>query len=271
MFTGPIVLKGRLKKQFYLNFIKLHCAIKLLVTPSLCLTENEIAYNLLVDFVKEFRIMYGAHFVAHNIHSLIHLPFYVKIHGCLDNFSAYKFENYLGLIKKSISHSRFPLQEAANRILEKVNNMYTGHENTNFNQNHKLSKECDVDNDIFNKDLDCTFSQTINVSYTNYIISTHQVPKNNYIMLMTGDIASVKHILKCKNGDIFLNVSIFKSFDFFNFPFESTIIGSVIIDIKSQSNLMRITVTDIKYKCFFVPLSSDNAVVMSLTHNELSR
>ncbi|KAF0701853.1 Uncharacterized protein FWK35_00035308, partial [Aphis craccivora] len=62
LFTGPIVLKGRLKKQLYLNFIKLHGAIKILVTPSLCLIKNEIAYNLLVDFVKEFRIIYGAHF-----------------------------------------------------------------------------------------------------------------------------------------------------------------------------------------------------------------
>lgn len=82
MFSSPIVLKGRLKKQLYLNFIKLHGAIKILVTPSLCLIKNEIAYNLLVDFDKEFRIIYGAHFVTHNIHSLIHLPFYVKIHGC---------------------------------------------------------------------------------------------------------------------------------------------------------------------------------------------
>lgn len=138
----------------------------------------------------------------------MHLPFYVMIHGCLDNFSAYKFENYLGLIKKSMSHSRFPLQEAANRILEKVNNMYTGHENTNFNQNHKLSNECDVDNNIFNKYLNSTFL-TINLSYTNYIIST-QVPKNNYIKLITGVIASVKHILKCKNVDIFFKCICFQ-------------------------------------------------------------
>jgi len=88
LFTGHIVLKGRLKKQLYLNFIKLHGAIEILVTPGLCLIKNNIAYNLRIDFVKEFRIIYGAHFVTHNIHSLIHLPFYAKIHGCLNNFSA---------------------------------------------------------------------------------------------------------------------------------------------------------------------------------------
>lgn len=30
LYTGPIVLKGRLRKIFYLHFIKLHCAIKML-------------------------------------------------------------------------------------------------------------------------------------------------------------------------------------------------------------------------------------------------
>jgi len=269
LFTGPVVLKGRLKKQLYLNFIKLHGAIKMLVTPGLCLIKNDIAYNLLIDFVKEFRIIYGAHFVTHNIHSLIHLPFYAKIHGCLDNFSAYKFENYLGLIKKSISHSRFPLQEATNRILEKVNNMYTGHENTNFNKTYKLGKECELDNNIFYKDLDCTFYQTITLTNTNYLISTQQVPKNNYIMLTTNEIASVKHISKCKNEDIFFNVFIFKSFNFFYVPFESSVIGSVIVDIKSQSDLMRISVNGIKYKCFYVPLTTEKAVVRTLSHNEI--
>jgi len=101
------------------------------------------------------------------------------------------------------------------------------------------------------------------------IISTQQVPKNNYIMLNTNEIASVKHISKCKSGDIFFNVFIFKSFNFFYIPFESTVIGSVIVDIKSKSDLKRICVNDIKYKCFFVPLTTEKAIVMTLSHNEI--
>lgn len=41
-----------------------------------------------------------ATFVTCNAHNLIHLLFYVKIHTCLGNFEAFKFKNYLGLIKK---------------------------------------------------------------------------------------------------------------------------------------------------------------------------
>lgn len=101
--------------------------------------------------------------------------------------------------------------------------MYTCQKYTNY-QNHKLGKECELDNNIFNKDLVCIFYQTIRLSNTNYIISTQQVPKNNYIMLITNEIASVKHIIKCKNGDIFFNEYIF------NVPYESSVIGSVIVD-----------------------------------------
>jgi len=100
LYSGPIALKGRLRKTFYLHFLKLYCAIKVLVTPVLCIAKNEVVYNLLIDFVAEFKTNYGAQFITHNIHSLIHLPFYVKTHGCLDNFSAFKYESYLGNYKK---------------------------------------------------------------------------------------------------------------------------------------------------------------------------
>jgi len=111
--------------------MKLHCAIKILILPDLCLLNNEIAHNLIVDFVEEFKIHYGAKFVTYNVHSLIHLSFYVKLHGCLDNFSAFKYENYLGLIKKQIKNSQFSLQEAVNRIIEKMNIFYNN--NNYFN------------------------------------------------------------------------------------------------------------------------------------------
>jgi len=44
---------------------------------------------------------------------------YVKVHGCLDNFSCFKYENYLQYIKKSIKSAKYPLQEVTNRIMEK--------------------------------------------------------------------------------------------------------------------------------------------------------
>jgi len=43
------------------------------------------------------------------LHGLIHLPFFVNLHGPLDNFSAFKYENYLKKLKTSMKCCRFPL------------------------------------------------------------------------------------------------------------------------------------------------------------------
>jgi hypothetical protein len=87
--------KRKTNKHILFILNKLYCAIQILVTPVLCAAKNEEGYYLLIDFVTH----YGAHFITHNIYSLINLPFYVKVHICLDNFSAFKYENYLGIIK----------------------------------------------------------------------------------------------------------------------------------------------------------------------------
>lgn len=127
------------------------------------------------------------------------------------------------------------MQEAVNRIQEKTNILYnTNHDdNANLDETHVLSNECDVDNITLNTNHEFTFFQTIKLSSSNYIISTH-VSKNNYILLNTNEIAIVKNIFKCINGNIFLNVFTFKPFNFFEVPLESSMIGSVIVDIKSQ-------------------------------------
>jgi len=97
----------------------LSCAIKILVCPILCQTQINLAEELLRHFVISYNSLYGKHFVSYNVHSLVHLPLYVRIHGALDNFGCFKYENYLQEIKYSIKGGRYPLQKLSNRILEK--------------------------------------------------------------------------------------------------------------------------------------------------------
>lgn len=63
--------------------------------------------------------LYDAHFVTYNVHSLLYLPKYIIIHGCLNNFSCFKYENDLQYIKKSVKSAKYPLQEITNRIIKK--------------------------------------------------------------------------------------------------------------------------------------------------------
>jgi len=61
--------------------------------------------------------LYGKKFISHNVHNLLHLCSDVRIYGCLDNFSAFRFENYMISIKKKEK----PLQQLIKRFSEQEN------------------------------------------------------------------------------------------------------------------------------------------------------
>jgi len=58
----------------------------------------------------------GPQCVNYNVQSLIHLPFYAHLQRSLDNYSLFKYENYLQILKNSIKCCRYPLSEIQNKI-----------------------------------------------------------------------------------------------------------------------------------------------------------
>lgn len=267
LYTGPIILKGRIKKNVYQHFMKLHCAIKILVTPNICIEYNNVAQKLIIEFVNEYADYYGQHFMTYNVHSLIHLSYYVQIHGCLDNFSAFKFENYLGQLKKSIKHSRYPLQEAANRIIENMNIMYNVNNKTSSQISYILGKESENNLNFSISNPGITCYESITILNANYKLCIN-APKNNYVMLLNNQVACIKQIIyKHNDAKVLLSVCTFKSSAYFKFTaISSDILGSVIIDLSSQSDSIEISLDKIKYKCFCIEMS-DNATVFTLSHN----
>lgn len=112
LYTGPINFNNNLTKHQYLHFMSLHCSILILCSSELYIKYNDYANQLLVYFVKNFGNLYGFEFISHNIHNLIHLASDSKMHGPLDDFSSFRFENYLYQMKKNfkmqdIPYSRF--------------------------------------------------------------------------------------------------------------------------------------------------------------------
>lgn len=77
-----------------------------------------MAQQLLEEFVKTFAEIFGEHLVSFNIHGLLHLAECVKLYGPLDDFSAYKFENYMQYLKKIIRKPNGTLQQIFNRTQE---------------------------------------------------------------------------------------------------------------------------------------------------------
>ncbi|KAE9522831.1 hypothetical protein AGLY_016793 [Aphis glycines] len=81
------------------------------------------ARKLVSHFVTSFKSLYGSHNVSYNVHGLLHLVNDVEEFGPVDNFSAYRFENYLGKLKKKIRKDDKPLQQIARRYTEIGNNL----------------------------------------------------------------------------------------------------------------------------------------------------
>lgn len=66
--------------------------------------QNLLYYtrDLLKYFVKSFQYLYGAHFISHNVHGILHLCDDYERYGPLDTCSTFPFENYMKVLKKML-------------------------------------------------------------------------------------------------------------------------------------------------------------------------
>ncbi|XP_063918815.1 uncharacterized protein LOC135134131 [Zophobas morio] len=190
LYTGPIILKDVLPRDKFLHFMSLHTAIRFLCSPELYLKYNNSACDLLRYFVKNFGALYGKEFVSYNVHNLIHLPNDCLLHGNLDEFSAFKCENYLYNIKKMVKTSRRPLQQIVCRLTERLQlNEKTG---VSYPQ-----LEYEVENQL-NENITC-FKK---LKLKNFQIIIND--KDNFVLLSDNSIFCVKYIAKNFNNNIFL-------------------------------------------------------------------
>lgn len=191
LYYGPILLKTHLNKNMYLHFLCLHCAIRILATPELCIKYNAFAQTLLRHFVEHFGDFYGIEHVNHNVHNLIHICDDVLKFGCLDNFSCFKFENYMNIILNTIKVTKFPLKQFVNRVLEKKEFSVLDKK-----VEQQLSKPLCFKN--INNDTVMTYQQVI---YKQFVI---RIKEPNCFLVLEGNLpAKVINIFKL-NGQIYI-------------------------------------------------------------------
>jgi len=83
----------------------------------------------------------------------------------------------------------------------------------------------------------------------------------------------VNHIVKPYNKqEIFLVVQQFvESTSFFMRPIDSKIIDNQIVDTTLLSNIFSTNLNEIKYKCIFIQIMDNKAIVTSLRHSLYNR
>jgi hypothetical protein len=130
LYTGPAVLPGILSENILNHFLLLSVAISLLANPKYCKTYSDYANQLLICFVEQSKVIYGATFVIYNVHALVHLAADVKRYGHLDTFSAFPFENQLQCLKRLVRKGALPLPQVVRRIAER--RQFTLHSPSNW-------------------------------------------------------------------------------------------------------------------------------------------
>lgn len=186
LYTLIILLEDVLPAKYYNHFLKLHCAIRILCTPNDCIKNNDLAKELIKDFVKEFGALYGYHNLSHNVHSLLHLSDDVKHFNCpLDDYSAFKFENFLQYLKKLCRNNHRVLEQINNRFFEKFSiSNYDGDFKIRIKEN-KTDKFGNI-TDIYKYDMHLSVKSP-----------------NNYV-LADGRIFKIEKILKNDDGSFYL-------------------------------------------------------------------
>jgi len=263
LYTGPVVFQKILPNELYHHFLTLHVAIRIVCCKNLCEDYLNYAEELLIHYVKSFKILYGEYNVSYNVHNLIHLCDDVRVHGTLDSFSTFRYENFLQEIKKIIRKADKPLQQLHRRYVEK--NIATCNEVLAYEENSKIQllKEHSNGPLIHN----CTNPQYKTISILQYVMKVDD-NANNCCFIKNKSIIKIEIIAYCNIRKCL--VAIGKKFmikaDLFQVPCLSSL-----LDIYVVSNLSELCIwpiSDITKKMLIMPYSSNTFVVIPLLHIE---
>lgn len=119
LYTGPVVLAGKLPKCMYHCFMLLSVALTILLSEELCESHCDYAEQLLTAFVKNFASLYGQGALVYNVHNLLHLAQDARRYGALDSVSSFPFENYLGKLKTLARKPSRHVSQIVRRIAER--------------------------------------------------------------------------------------------------------------------------------------------------------
>lgn len=224
LYTGPICLKEILTNEQYSNFLDLSVAVRLLLSPQLCMRYVDYAEQLLEYFVACFGHLYGKDQFVYNVHSLIHIADDVRHHGALDNVSSFPFESYLGKLKKLVRRPQNPCSQIVRRVMEGC---------------------CQPNIPSTDKDAEFKKPHTegpLPVSYMNYLQYKQCYARDFFVSVASGDncfivdgkVGIIKNILHYQVDNSCDAVLVFDEFthreSFFTNPLDSQLLSIFIVD-----------------------------------------
>jgi hypothetical protein len=247
LYSGIIAFKKHLPENHYELFMCLSIAIRCLSTKNPSSQDISYAESLLQYFVHLFKTVYGRVKISYNVHGLIHLAEDVRNFGCLDNFSAFKFENKLGQIKRLIKKSSFSLIQVHHRLVEQ----------------DQIQLENIIEQPIYpvlsRVQSDGSY---IRAQFKNYILKTNL--NNGVVLLRDKKIALINKF--SADRKTFMCAIFLNPVKYFSYPCDSDFLSIFKVDLNSISEKSCLSYSDIQCKCVALKESKSNIVVFPLLH-----
>lgn len=205
--------------------------------------------------------LYGAENVSHNIHGLIHLVDDVRKFGPVDNFSAFKFENYLQILKKYIRKAEKPLQQVVRRYMEKEINSDSTPLSLSIETRPTLMSLHNNGPLLPN----CKNPQYKIVKFNKMTLKA-QTLGDSCCGLNNGAIVCIENIALCekRNISVIIGYEFLKKEDLFNVPCPSSLLG--IYAVRLHSVLKSWPLNSIIKKYVKLSYGNDRYAVIPLIH-----
>ena len=253
IYTGPVVLAGFLDRNMYSNFLLLSTAISILVSPQHH-SLVDYAGQLLKSFVAHFGELYGTDQIVYNVHCLVHLADEVNRHGCLDSFSAFPYENYLGKIKKLVRKPEFPLAQLVRRLSE----VQTTSTLSDVDADVTLKREHFVGPIVVGMGVQGQYGEMRCERWT------VKLSTGDNIFLVGHKVCLVKNIIQNDNGVFIVYTEFSQQSPFYTYPFNSDRINIFVVSHASDE-LKSVEVSALQQKCVALPYR-DGFVAIPLLH-----
>lgn len=265
LYTGPVVVQDILNEEKYKNFLALHTAIGILCSAvHIEKSENiDYAHELLRYFISSFQHIYGEIFMSHNFHNVLHVCEDVKKYGNLDSFSAFRFENYMSVIKKKLRRKDKPLQQLARRYAEMEDKENAKIEMPNSeNRLKNIHARGPLSNDIINVQR-----QYKKLKLKSFTINC-DTSSDNCVLLKNGSVACILNIIECDNKNIFLiGNELSSKGDLYNEPLNSSLLNIKLVS-KESNNLSTWRLEEVQAKLWRIRRKNRFSVVFPILHTE---
>jgi len=243
LYTGPVVLCGILTETVYNHFMLLFTGITLLTSPIFCKDYADYAHSLLVQFVELAGGMYESDFLVYNVHGLVHLAEDVKMHGSLDSFSAFPFENQLKSLKRLVRKADNPLAQCIRRLTEQRN--FSSSKSSRSAPKETCSVEHSRGPVPVGYDGAVQFAQ---LRFNKFKVNIRRSPSDCCVAISDKGPVLVVNVLLCQEQVYVVCRPFKKSVDLFVYPLCSSSLGIYKVSGLSKACIV-VPVSDILSKC----------------------